>query len=250
MTGTCDLCHSTALEPIYEPVARERGLTVHLCADCGLVQSLPRADRKSAADRGNIRHRETFHAEASLALIRAQEDLRPNLRVLDVGSNGDSFARVMLAAVPEARLTCVEPDEDISLPDDRFDIVHACGMIEQRVSPASTLARYWRVLKADGLLIINAPNIALIDGGDIAEEWFVDTQLYHFSQQTLARLLKAAGFEIVAGPDSKDGDDLLFAARKRKRPARSERRDPGEVDRALALISSYVTNRVRTLRAA
>ncbi|HMI95182.1 MAG TPA: methyltransferase domain-containing protein [Micropepsaceae bacterium] len=251
MTEPCDLCHSSALESIYEPTLSRRGLTVYLCSDCGLVQSQPRADRTARPTTvSNSADRKNAHTEASLSLIAAQGDLHANLRVLHLGSNRDSFARAMLATVPGALMTCVEADEAIPLPDWGFDIVHSCGTIEQRVSPANTLADLWRVLKPGGLLIIDAPNIALIGGDDIADEWFVDTQLYHFSEVTLARLLDATGFEIVAGRDPKRRGNLLFAARKAKRPARSQQRNPGEVDGALALITSYVNYRVRTQRAA
>ncbi len=252
MTETCDLCRAAALEPIYQPIASRRGVTVYLCGDCGLVQSLPRVERtvSNVAAAPSIPDRQNLHTEASLALIAAQGDLHANLRVLNLGSNRDSFARAILTAAPDALMTCVEPDEAIPLPDWGFDIVHACGTIEQHVSPASTLGDLWRVLRPGGLLIVDARNLALIGGEDIADEWFVDTQLYHFSQVTLARVVEATGFEIVAGPDPKDRENLLFAARKRNRPPRLKQRNPSEVDAALALITAYVTRRVRTQRAA
>src|SRR5438045_2608231 len=104
MSETCDLCHSSALEPVYRPMAGGRGITIHLCSDCGLVQNLPRAALlrrtaavSSAADRANDG---TARTEACLSLIRAQADLNACLRVLDVGSNGGAFARAMLSAAP------------------------------------------------------------------------------------------------------------------------------------------------------
>jgi pyruvate/2-oxoglutarate/acetoin dehydrogenase E1 component len=100
------------------------------------------------------------------------------------------------------------------------------------------------------LLIIDAPNIAQIGSDDIAGEWFVDSHLYHFSRRTLARLLEIAGFEIVAGADPRDRENLLFAARKRNEPMSSESRDFAEVDAALATITAYVTTRANALRAA
>jgi SAM-dependent methyltransferase len=278
MTETCDLCQSSALEPIYEPTASMRGSTVYLCSDCGLVQSLPRADRtdgralavSTGADCRSVRYGKAFRSKACLSLIRAHADLDSSLRVLDVGSDRGSFARAMLAAASKALLTCVEPDKHMSdayaglartellgarientrLLDASFDIVHSCRALEQHVSPAGTLADHWRVLKPGGLLIVDVPNIALIDSDEIVEEWFIDEDLYHFSCVTLARLLEAGGFEIVARPDSEDRENLLFAARKRIGPTRSVARDPTEVDAALALITSYVTARARAQRAA
>ncbi len=140
--------------------------------------------------------------------------------------------------------------ENIRLPDAGFDIVHSCRTIEQLVSPGSTLRDHWRVLRPGGLLIVDAPNIAAIGSDPIMEEWFTDQRLYHFSHTTLARLLEACGFDIIAGLDPKDCENLIFAARKRDAAARAGQRNPGEVDAALALITSYITRRARTQRAA
>jgi SAM-dependent methyltransferase len=258
MTETCDLCHSSALEPIYEPAASRRGLAVYLCSHCGLFQSLLPADRTarrvaaapSAADRNNVHSSKPLHTDACLSLIRAHADLDSTLCVLHTGSNRGSFARALFTAAPAAILTSVGADKDIRPSEAHFDIVYSCRVIAQQVSPASTLAEFWRALKPDGLLIIDAPNIALIGSDDIAEEWFIDNHLYHFSRRTLARLLEAAGFEIVAGSDPRDRENLLFAARKRNEPMSSQSRDFAEVDAALATITAYVTTRANALRAA
>jgi SAM-dependent methyltransferase len=252
MTETCDLCHSSTLEPIYEPETSPRGLTVHLCSDCGLVQSLPRAVGKarSSAARDNVHFSKPSRTEACVSLIRAHADLDSCLCVLHTGSNRGPFARALLNAAPAAMLTSVGPDEDGRLLEAHFDIVYSCRTIAQRVSPASTLADHWRVLKPGGVLIVDAPNIEEIGSDGIAEEWFIDNHLYHFSRRTLARLLEIAGFETVAGADSRDRENLLLAARKRNKPTRSGGRDLGEVDAALALIASYVTARVGAQRAA
>jgi SAM-dependent methyltransferase len=252
MTETCDLCHSSTLEPIYEPATSRRGLTVYLCSDCGLVQSLPRAGRKvrSVAARDTVHFSKASSAEACLSLIRAHANLDSCLCVLHTGSNRGPFARALLNAAPAAILTSVGPDEDGRLLEGHFDVVYSCRTIVQHDSPASTLADHWRALKPDGLLIIDAPNIAQIGSDEIAEEWFIDNHLYHFSRRTLARLLEIAGFETVAGADSQDQENLLFVARKRNEPVRSIARDYAEVEAALALITSYVTTRANAQRAA
>jgi len=251
MTETCDLCHLSALEPIYEPAASRQGLMIYLCSGCGLVQSLPRAEgtARSIADRNNLHSDKASRTKACLSLIRAHADLDSRLCVLHTGSNRGPFARALLTAAPKAILTSVGPDEDGRLLEAHFDIVYSYRTIAQRVSPASTLADHWRALKPDGLLIIDAPDIARIGSDDIAEEWFID-DLYHFSRRTLARLLEIAGFEIVAGADVRDYENLLFAARKRNEPMRSGARDFAEVEASLARITSYVTARVNAQRAA
>jgi len=277
MSDTCDSCGAPALEQAYEPASTARGLKIHICTHCGLVQSLPRADRaprraaavSSGADWGNVRYGKGFRADACLALLRAHADLRKPLRVLDVGSNRGSFARKFLAESPGATLSCVEPDErvaescsaidraevirarieDVKLPDDAFDVIHSCHTIEHLASPTATLADHWRILKPGGLLILDAPNIALIGQDDVVEEWFIDKHLYHFSAATLTALLKSQGFEIVAKPNPNDRENLLFTARKSTKATRAIRHDPGEVENARALIAAYVATRARNLMA-
>src|SRR6185436_7799594 len=107
----------------------------------------------------------------------------------------------------------------------------------------------WRTLKAGGLLIVDAPNIALIGSDDILEEWFIDKHLYHFSAGTLARMLNANGFEIIDAPDPSDRENLLIAARKRAVAARPVPRAAREADQALELFNRYVANRARNLLA-
>jgi SAM-dependent methyltransferase len=274
MAETCDLCRAAALEPIYRPESG-RGLSVYLCSACGLIQSLPRIDRaprreaavSGDADWGNIRYGKGFRTEACLSVIRCRSDVKRPLRLLDVGSNRGSFAKAFLEIAPAAELTAVEPDErvadscaglprtqliaarieDTHLPDEHFDVVHSCHTIEHLASPAAVLAEHWRTLKPYGLLVIDAPNIDIIGGDDIVEEWFIDKHLHHFSAATLKHLLDASGFELVDGPDPADNQNLLIAAYKRSIAARPVRRDGAEVERARDLLTSYQMTRARNL---
>ena len=275
MHDICDLCRWPALEPAYQPADSGRAIIVHLCTHCGLVQSLPRADRaprraaavSAGADWGNVRYGKGFRAEACFNLIRAHADLSKPLAALDVGSNRGSFARLFLSAARQAELICVEPDErvaqsvadlarakltaarieEMQFADAQFDVVHSCHTIEHLASPARVLDAHWRALKPGGLLVVDAPNIALIGSTDILEEWFIDKHLYHFSRATLTRLIEAAGFEIVEGPDETDRENLLIAARKRDFAARPVALDTREVERAEFLISNYTANRACNL---
>jgi len=275
MSETCDLCRASQLECVYQPNGSGRGIYVHLCAHCGLLQSFPRIDHaprraasvSSAADWGNVRYGKGFRTKQCLSITAAHADFRKDLALLDVGSNRGSFARAFLEAAPGAKITCVEPDERVAdsceglsrmelvrsrieethFPDASFDIVHSCHTLEHLASPAATLADHWRVLKPGGLLVLDVPNVALVGGGDVLEEWFIDKHLYHFSRYTLASMLDMAGFEIIDGPDEHDRENLLVAAVKRSFAAKPVRANPAAVDNAMAVMSSYVATRLRNL---
>jgi SAM-dependent methyltransferase len=277
MSDTCELCQRAALEPIYKPEKSTRGLTVYLCGVCGLLQSLPRIDRaerapaavSSGADWGNVRYGKGFRTQVAIEALRRHRDISGDFALLDVGSNRGSFARAFLNAAPSAYLTAVEPDErvaascaglprtqltvsrieDIALETGRFDVIHSCHTIEHLIHPARTLADHHRTLKDGGILVLDAPNTALLASDDIVEEWFIDKHLYHFSQTTLTRLLEASGFTILEKPDAKDRSNLLFVARKNGKAPSAGAIDLAEAESARDLIATYIANRARNLAA-
>jgi 2-polyprenyl-3-methyl-5-hydroxy-6-metoxy-1,4-benzoquinol methylase len=277
MSEPCELCRRDALVPIYQPERSQRGLTVHLCQQCGLVQSLPRIDRAArapmaisgGADWGNVRYGKGFRTKPALAALIRHADLSAPLSILDVGSNRGSFAQAMLEAAPSAIVTAIEPDERVAdscahfarielvkarieetaLESERFDIVHSCHTIEHLAEPARVLADHWRVLKPGGLLVLDAPNVAFLESDDIVEEWFIDKHLYHFSARTLMRMVSAAGFVIVSPPQPADRENLLLVARKVQSGRRILAEDPLEVAEAECLIAAYGAARARNLAA-
>jgi SAM-dependent methyltransferase len=282
MSIHCDFCRREALTAVHKPEGGTRGLTVYLCGHCGLVQSAPRIartkDRHAAAisggaDWGNVRYGKGFRTAVALEAITRQADMAAPLRLLDVGSNRGNFARAFLDAAPGAHITAVEPDErfaascadlprtdliqarieNTTLPPERFDIVHSCHTIEHLAEPFAALKDHARVLKTGGILVIDAPNIALIGGRDILEEWFIDKHLFHFSANTLGRMIEAAGFEILREPDPADDVNLLFVARKTGAlpfPVTSVNfGDPMEVGIASALLQRYQATRRTNLAA-
>jgi len=277
MQPICELCRRDALDLVYEPEASKRGLKVFACSHCGLVQSLPRIDRaprapaaaSGGADWGNIRYGKAFRTEAALSLLKRHADLSAELSLLDVGSNRGSFARAFLEVAQTARIVAVEPDErvasacaeldrvelvaarieDVPLESGRFDVIHSCHTIEHLAEPSRVLADHWRILKPGGLLILDAPNIAILDADDIIEEWFIDKHLYHFSARTIMRLVEAAGFEVIAAPDIADRENLLLVARKSYTAHRAVDADPREVAASQQLVANYGATRARNLAA-
>lgn len=276
MPETCELCGRDSLQLIYKPDGSTRGIGVHLCTNCGLVQSLPRIDREKrspaavsgGADWGNVRYGKGFRTKAALDAIARHVSPDKDVALLDVGSNRGSFVKAFLDMAPRAHVTALEPDErvayscaglprteliharieDAALESARYDIVHSCHTVEHLAHPARTLADHHRVLKEGGLMVIDAPNIALIGTSDIVEEWFIDKHLHHFSARTLGRMIEAAGFDIVQEPDPADRSNLLFVARKSAAKALAVS-DWKEVDRAETLIAQYVFTRARNMAA-
>lgn len=278
MALSCDFCRTESLTYAYTPHGSTRGLKVHVCGHCGLVQSAPRIartkDRHAAAvsggaDWGNVRYGKGFRTQIALDALARHSDLSRPLTLLDVGSNRGSFARAFLEAAPAAALTAVEPDErfadsceelprtqlvrarieNTSLMAGAFDVVHSCHTIEHLGEPFAALKDHHRVLADGGLLVIDAPNIALIGGEDIVEEWFIDKHLFHFSARTLARMIEAAGFTILEQADPRDAVNLLFVAQKTHAPRDTIEADPAEAAHAMELMVQYQQMRAYNLAA-
>ncbi|NWG45337.1 MAG: class I SAM-dependent methyltransferase [Alphaproteobacteria bacterium] len=193
--GLCDLCGADALEQVYRPEGSARGLTVHLCTHCGLVQSLPRIDHaprraasvSSGADWGNVRYGKGFRAAVAVDRLLPRLSGLDRPRVLDVGASRGAFIEAFRTVMPQAEITAVEPDtrvigaygadpsvttireriEEVRLPEAQFDIVHSCHTLEHLRSPADTMRDHWRVLKPGGLLFAEVPSLAFLDAPDI-----------------------------------------------------------------------------------
>ena len=274
MPLACDFCRHESLDCAYVPEGTQRGLKVYVCTHCGLVQSAPRIARtkerhaaavSGGADWGNVRYGKGFRTQAALAALAGQCDLSAPLALLDVGSNRGSFAHAFLEAAPNAALTALEPDERfanscadlprtalvrarleaVTLPAATFDIVHSCHTIEHLGEAFAALKDHARVLKDGGLLVLDAPNLALVGTEDIAEEWFIDKHLFHFTARTLSRMIEAAGFTIIRQNDPADLTNLLFVARKSGASQDVIAADPGEVAQARDLLARYQAARAR-----
>jgi 2-polyprenyl-3-methyl-5-hydroxy-6-metoxy-1,4-benzoquinol methylase len=273
----CELCGRDALESVYTPERSTRGLSIHLCKHCGLVQSGPRIDRaprapmavSSGADWGNVRYGKGFRTRIAVNALTRHADVTKPISILDVGSNRGSFVKGALEAARDAYITALEPDErvaqscagldrvelvtarieDAALESGRFDVVHSCHTIEHLAHPAASLADHWRVLKPGGILIIDAPSTAILDAEDIVEEWFIDKHLSHFSARTLMRMVAAAGFDIVVPPDAKDRENLFIVATKTDARHFAIDSDPREVMEARRLLAAYQIKRSRNIAA-
>lgn len=258
----CPQCGSGALRPQYKPRGTARGLTVHICGGCGLVQSLPRDARppkraarvSGGADWGNIRYGKAFRIADTMAALSDALRGRTPRRILDIGSNRGAFVEAAWDRWPGAAITAIEPDERVvdgyagragltlhhapvervQLPRDAFDLVHCSHTLEHLADPIAVLRDIALALAPDGLAYLEVPNLATVGRADMVEEWFIDKHLYHFSATTLGVALGLAGLHPIGEIDR----GLHLAALARRGPWRDA--PYGENPQAVAkLLESY-----------
>lgn len=81
-------------------------------------------------------------------------------------------------------------------PNNFFDVIHICHVLEHIAEPLDTLREVYRILKEDGICVIEVPNADFFLRKSYKVSFDKLQHLYHFSANTLERLAKKAGFKI------------------------------------------------------
>jgi SAM-dependent methyltransferase len=87
--------------------------------------------------------------------------------------------------------------DDLMLPDGHFDVVTLWDVIEHTPDPLHVLRRARQLLKPDGLLVVNFPDIGSWIARAMGRSWpfLSSVHLYYFTRQTMRATLRKAGFE-------------------------------------------------------
>lgn len=195
------------------------------CDFCGLVFVNPRLKLNSiiecysqAIDELYVSQAESRIRTFRKAISLVEKYSKQKGRILDVGAAAGFF----LKAAKENKWETygVEPSkwmseygnrtlgvnikqgtlEEAEFPDNYFDVVTMWDVLEHTGDPMATLKEANRVLKKDGLLVVNFPNI----GDPLARLfgrrwWFIlAVHLYYFTPHTLSEMLKKSGFKVKA----------------------------------------------------
>ena len=92
-----------------------------------------------------------------------------------------------------------KPLEKAKFPEDYFDVIHMAELIEHLPDPKKTLMECNRVLKRNGLIVIQTSDIDSLYARIMGKhwDWFLPGHLYYFSRKTLRGITKKTGFKII-----------------------------------------------------
>jgi 2-polyprenyl-3-methyl-5-hydroxy-6-metoxy-1,4-benzoquinol methylase len=229
----CGLCGSDARNLEF----RDEPFEVVTCCECGLTYVTPRLAEGEllatvydegywASDAAKTRGYTDYRADAPLYLRTYRKRLpivnrhfRFAGRVLDVGCAAGYFLRVMKdeawevvglepsSAIREAARELVGTEcilegtlDSAPLEPASFDLITLWDVIEHIPDPVAALRRVRELLAPGGKLLLETQNVASRAARVLGKRWqhYKHTEhLYHFRPETLAELLRRAGFRVL-----------------------------------------------------
>ncbi|MEW6609555.1 MAG: class I SAM-dependent methyltransferase [bacterium] len=224
MTQDCILCGANSFkETIYSNI---NNCKVLQCSECSLVfteigKEFSSTEAMNTIYYGDIkgylrRRREFIHRFRNF--LRRIEKFKNKGRILDIGCCVGFFLHVAqkmgwdcvgveLAttsanyAKDEFKLNVMNKKlEEIKFPDKHFDVITMWDVLEHIPDPVNGLNEVYRILKDDGLLVVQVPNIksakAILEG-KVFVFLNVPCHLYHFSPLTIRKILEKANFKVI-----------------------------------------------------
>jgi SAM-dependent methyltransferase len=232
----CPVCSSPSTAPaltgtdlLFETTSRT--FTLDSCAACRclFMNPMPGVEEIAgfyptqywwnAAGRGALKKLEEIYRRIALSdhvsFITKVARRRTDLDLLDVGCGGGTLLGVLkrrgfrttgLDFSPEAaRVAEMENGvkvvvgslEDASFPDESFDLVTLFHVMEHVTNPHEVLSHVRRILRADGAVVLQAPNIDSWQFRLFGAKWYgldIPRHVINYSSPAILKLLADSGF--------------------------------------------------------
>lgn len=269
-TVSCACCGCAAQIHAYTGDRYGLGLSTVVCAKCGLVFTSPRPDDAWFAEFYRLHYRLAYesveiidknyldqdwiHGRHSRNVELLARFLPPQGSLLDVGCAEGTFLHLFRERFPQWLLEGIEPSRDFSAfarehfglgfvktgsvenlithyAHESFDLITVSHVLEHLLHPGAFFAIVRQLLKPDGLLFVDVPDV---EGQSKGIGNLHIGHVYHFSMLSLNNFFSRFGFERIF---SQKGDEVpkpwTLQMLARKRPARSEAWSPSPVDSQL-----------------
>lgn len=212
--SSCFICHKKT--HFYCQV---ENYTIYRCPECGLGASL-----------GTVKQEESYHRDECYHVSEKQftnifgrrihliEKYFPQPgKILEIGSS----TGVMLSLFQKLgwKVLGIEPSteaavqakkrgisttadyfEKVNLDDQSFDVVILNHTLEHLPSPRDVLQKVSRILKKGGVVLIDVPNFGSLSSQIYGSRWpylLPQEHFWHFTDQSLQKLLTSSGFQIL-----------------------------------------------------
>jgi ubiquinone/menaquinone biosynthesis C-methylase UbiE len=235
----CPICGSNG-PCVYKPIKSKIQLQVHVCENCDFIftsrgqsnlEISKSFDHLSCdADYSDIRIGKKQMNQVDLELLSHRREFIGSQIICDVAAGRGFFAEEVLCRFGK-KVYCIEPDEymmrnlstkekfDIRFGDihqlhfsAEFDFLYSCHSLEHYSNPIRYLNKASTMLKKNGFLWINVPNLSSVTEFPNIDEYFYDKHRVYFDTYHLRLCLSLTGFEIIE--DFSDISNLRVLTRK------------------------------------
>jgi 2-polyprenyl-3-methyl-5-hydroxy-6-metoxy-1,4-benzoquinol methylase len=247
----CAVCDGDHFETLSEKDRYGLEMSVSICVDCGLIQTIPRMDQASYARFYDAEYRRLYlgaHGPTAAYVAgrweRGREiydflfgargvaapPTRP-LSVVEVGCGGGGILKYFRDQghaewgvdpgseyVRFSRETYglnLHVGTIADIPDTvRADVILYSHVFEHILSPAEEIRHIRRLLSDEGIVFVEVPgvkNIHRVYGRDFLQ-YVQNAHTYHYTLRTLRNLFERHGFEMLAG------DETILSVFRRRRP--------------------------------
>lgn len=214
--------------------------TLYKCNTCSVVSTFPQDDLRQSElinarkydsqkeEREYLRH--NFRL-SKRAILFSQEikDVKKSGKLLDIGCSYGVFLEVAQKAgfevtgIEIAKRAVIYVREKLRLPvfhgtleqahfnSGEFDVITAYDVVEHIPNIKIFLSEVKRILKKDGIFVVQCPNIESAAAKLLGKNWnwlVIPNHLWHFSPRSLFYLLESIGFKILLYKTWDDVDDL------------------------------------------
>lgn len=249
----CDLCGSGDLQEIHSYSAKYRTKTDMsiwnvrnvVCRACGFAFVSPAPQQKCLdlhyGDSYELSNglKPDFSVSKRINLIRKYSAGRPDAAYLEIGSNhcpefmealGKTVGRVSTMEINQSCSSSFKSTGEI--PTASADIVAAYFVMEHVPSPVRMLSTCSEILKQDGILILEVPNLYLYP--DDPAGLLLCEHVNHFSPTTLTAAAKLCGLDLVEFSQASCSRPFGFLAAFKKSPGKCGKMPPNKTEYALA----------------
>lgn len=237
-TRPCNLCGYNEVTVLSLRCRNANPLQTVICKHCGLVWSdpFPHDPRKFYESDYRLEYKHAYSPKTKHILragrvaleryAKIKHLLSERKTVLDVGTGGGEFGYLIKSLGHD--LHGIEPNkgyaeysvaeyalnlqigfiQDNTFSPESFDVITIWHVLEHTEDPYSVLQTLQKLLKSDGVLIVEVPNIEA--NCQSPKSTFHPAHLYNFNLATLGKLGEKAGLKIETHLFSDDAGNLTL----------------------------------------
>lgn len=231
----CNICQknfSKVLFKIKDPEGMEFDMV--RCQGCNLVYMNPRFEPREIEDFYNENYfafddiKQVRQIKYAVEAIEEITEFKREGRLLDIGSakglfllvarkygfevEGLEISKYAAEFTQEAFgiYTTAGTIDEVDYPENHFDVITMYDVLEHFQNPLENMLKIRKILKDDGILMVDTPNFGSIFSKFRGKKWpgYGIYHLYCFSNNTIDRLLSMAGFRAIS---SRSGKNSIFS---------------------------------------